>query len=103
MLRNACATAIADGALSCVVVDAGTGLVRAGIDHGGLDGSRALFEILAGAAPVERSDPELDSPLGREVLIVGAQHSSFACLTSSSKWRVVLVAPSTFSVALGWS
>ena len=103
MLSSACASAIADGVISCVVFDANSGVTRAGIDHGGLDGARPLFDILNGLSPVQSAEPDALDPPGREVLIVGAQHASFACVTSSQKWLVLIVASSSFSVALGWS
>ncbi|MET0793189.1 MAG: hypothetical protein ABW061_16835 [Polyangiaceae bacterium] len=105
MLHSVCASAIADGVISCVVFDASTGEPREGIDRGGLEGAAALFDLLRGIAPVRGPEPEPGSnePQGREVLIVGAQQSAFACVTSSRRWLVLIVAPSSLSVALGWS
>jgi hypothetical protein len=103
LLRNACANAIADGVTSCVVFDAHTNEVRAGVDHGGLDGSGALFDILKGVVPVRDSEAGAGQSPTRQALIVGAQHTAFACATASGKWLVLIVALNSFSVALGWS
>lgn len=103
MLRSVCASAIADGVISCIVCDASTGETRTGIDRGGLEGARVLFDILLETAPVAGVELDASVSAAREALIVGAQHATFACVTVSHNWLVLIVTSSSFSVALGWS
>lgn len=103
MLDDACSRALADGMTSCVVFDAATGEHHAGIDRGGLDGAGPLFDLLGGVTPISVAAEEISELATREVLIVGSRHASFACVTPSRRWLVLLVAPSSLSVALGWS
>jgi hypothetical protein len=84
-------------------LDANTGEARVRIDQGGLDGSGPLFEILDGIAPLRSDEPDSAARPMREALLVGAQHTAFACVTGSRKSLVLIVAPNSFSVALGWS
>jgi hypothetical protein len=85
------------------VFDAATGEPHAGVDRGGLEGAEPLFALLGGLSPVRSATDDSREPSAREVLIVGGRHAAFACVTSSHRWLVLLVAPSSLSVALGWS
>src|SRR3954465_10612231 len=86
LLPNVCAGAIADGLTSCVVFDACCGEIRAGVDHGGVASVAPLLDLLTGSVPVAGADRSAFDRGAREALIVGSQHTAFACVTSSRKW-----------------
>jgi hypothetical protein len=103
LLREICARTIADGVIACVVFDADTGKPTAGLDHGTLECTPAMFDILLSIAPVRSAEPEAVEATTREALLVEAHQTAFACVTRCRKWVVLIVAPNSFSVTLGWS
>jgi hypothetical protein len=107
MLSDVCGEAVAYGAVSCVVIDADTGKALAGVDRGASSTAAALLEVLSGraqvASPFGRAPSTAAANAAQEFLIVGDEHATFACLTGVTRYFVLLVAPTSLSVALGWS
>ena len=103
MLSDVCAEAVAHGVVSCVVIDAATGNALATIDRGGADKAGALLELLLGRATDEFQGDQASVREAQELLVVGDERAVFACLTGVTRYFVLLVAPTSLSVALGWS
>jgi hypothetical protein len=106
MLFEACAAAISDGALSCVVVDPASGERLAEAGHERVDPA-PLVENLTGrvafANPFTPTSRRTDPTQVEELFLLTPLRAVFAAMTPTSRRLVVLAAPPAMSVALGWS
>jgi hypothetical protein len=67
----------------------------------------AILEVLTGVRPVSNvfvsGSPHAPCEVAGELLVVGTERTVFACVAKARRWLVLLVAPPSMSVALGWT
>jgi hypothetical protein len=99
-------TAVIDGgAIGAAAVDVATRAIVAGFAHDGLV-SPALLELLLGAArphgPLTQACGGAPPSAVHDLYVAGRDRALYCCVTEHGE-AIVMAAPATMSVALGWA